>query len=118
MLNECTKAMFVFSPMTEEEGNLSLRSFHLSPCKKKLCPNEDCFQRYHRNIASIADLMLLARSQKFVGEFNSNWGRLIRNFRTVLNDNSNPYAATGEPPVFVRDTVVAFGPNHPGPVGA
>lgn len=118
VLNECTKAKFVFSPMTEEEGKLSLRSFHLSPCKKKLCPNEDCFQRYHRNIAGIADLMLLARSQKFVGEFNSNWGRLIRNFRTVLNDNSNPYAVTGEPPVFVRDTVVAFGPKHPGPVGA
>jgi hypothetical protein len=119
VLNECTKAVFIFSPMTEEEGH-SLRSFHISPCRKKLCPEDNCFKRYDRNIAAIADLMILTKSAKFVGEFNSNWGRLIRNFRTVLNDNSNPYAESDEdePPVFVRDTVVAFGPNHPGPVGS
>lgn len=118
VLNECTKAKFIFSPMTEEEGH-SLRSFHISPCKKKICPDDDCFKRYHRNIAAVADLMILTKSTKFVGEYNSNWGRLIRNFRTVLNENSNPYGESDdEPPVFVRDTVVAFGPNHPGPVGS
>ena len=117
VLNECTKAKFIFSPMAEEDDH-SLRSFHISPCKKKLCPDDDCFQRYHRNIAAIADLMILTKSSKFIGEFNSNWGRLIRNFRTVLNDISNPYTSSEEPPVFVRETIVAFGPNHPGPVGA
>jgi hypothetical protein len=31
-------------------------------------------------------MMILTRSNTFVGEFNSNWGRIIRLFRTQLND--------------------------------
>ena len=41
---------------------------------------------YTRNIHSIADLMILTKSNTFVGEFNSNWGRIVRIFRTQLND--------------------------------
>ncbi|KAL3805392.1 hypothetical protein HJC23_009099 [Cyclotella cryptica] len=117
VLNECTKALFVFSPLSEEHS--PSKSFHISPCRRKICGDDDCFKRYHRNIAAIADLMILTKSAKFVGEFNSNWGRLIRSFRTVLNENSDIFGneKEDEPPVLVRDTVIAFGPNHPGPVG-
>lgn len=70
VLNECTKALFIFSPLSEEQKELD-KPFHISPCGgKKLCPSDDCFKRYHRNIAAVADLMILTKSAKFVGELN------------------------------------------------
>ncbi|KAL7453914.1 hypothetical protein ACHAWC_005553 [Mediolabrus comicus] len=41
--------------------------------------------RYHRNIASVADMLILGKARTFVGEYNSNWGRLIRTMRVRLN---------------------------------
>jgi hypothetical protein len=31
-------------------------------------------------------MMILTKSNTFVGEFTSNWGRIVRIFRTQLND--------------------------------
>ena len=47
---------------------------------------DSCFARYHRNIASIADMMILSKARTFIGEYNSNWGRVIRTMRVRLND--------------------------------
>ena len=48
--------------------------------------SDSCFARYHRNIASIADMMILSKARTFIGEYNSNWGRVIRTMRVRLND--------------------------------
>jgi hypothetical protein len=82
---------------------------------------------YKRNIHSIADMMVLTKSNTFVGEFTSNWGRIIRIFRTQLNDmyvipdksftwaelfgmkiNSKETERNTEPPVLVHDIRLAF----------
>lgn len=73
--------------------------------------------------------MILTKSNTFVGEFTSNWGRLVRTFRTQLNDmyvmpdtslgwkellglareeDELPKAEGGRPSL-VHDTRVAFG---------
>lgn len=46
-------------------------------------------------------------------------GSLIRNFRTVLNDNVELQLDrdTDEPAVFIRDMVLAFGPQDRRPLG-
>lgn len=92
-----------------------------------------CLTGYQRNIHSIADLMILTKSNTFVGEFNSNWGRIVRIFRTHLNDMyvapSNSFswkeviglsgrdesALPVERPVLVHDTRVAFAEDKPIP---
>eukprot|EP00956_Cyclotella_meneghiniana_P042659 scaffold248937_cov40-Cyclotella_meneghiniana.AAC.1 len=56
----------------------------------------------------MADLVILTRAQKFVGEFNSNWGRLVRGFRTVFRPDYDGRLDTG-PPVLVREVVEVFG---------
>lgn len=79
--------------------------------------------------------MILTKSNTFVGEFNSNWGRIVRIFRTQLNDmyvmpdNSFSWAdlfglrknakyeepVNFEPPVLVHDVRVAFAEDKPIP---
>lgn len=46
-------------------------------------------------------------------------GSLIRNFRTVLNDNMDLQLdeEVDEPSVFVRDMVISFGPEQRRPLG-
>jgi len=113
----CERVKFVFSP------DASHGSFHISDGGIKV----DCVERYRRNIHSIADLMILTKSNTFVGEFNSNWGRIVRIFRTQLNDafvmpDEPPVSwsewfglskreddfVTDEPPVLVHDIRIAF----------
>lgn len=81
--------------------------------------------RYTRNIRAIADLLVLTKSDTFVGEFVSNWGRIIRLNRLILNDSplvGEKKQSSGkwlkkssfdeedtEPPAFIRDFRVAFG---------
>ncbi|KAL3789529.1 hypothetical protein HJC23_001337 [Cyclotella cryptica] len=115
-LNGCQKAEFIFSPASE-----TTTSFHMTPCLDYLgtCSDDDCSRRYARSIAAIADLTILTRAQKFVGEYNSNWGRLIKDFRTIFSDNLDalvPNDVSGRPPVLVRDTVEVFG-QKPYPFG-
>ncbi|KAL7481676.1 hypothetical protein ACHAW6_007363 [Cyclotella cf. meneghiniana] len=108
VLNGCQKAEFIFSPASE-----TITSFHMTPCRKYLgtCNNDDCSKRYARSIAAIADLTILTRARKFVGEYNSNWGRLIRDFRTFFRDNlgaPDPNDGSDKPPMLVRDIVEVF----------
>lgn len=112
----CERVKFVFSPGDHHS------SFHLG---EGGVVKVDCVERYKRNIHSIADLMILTKSNTFIGEFNSNWGRIVRIFRTQLNDmyvmpdtsiswaeffgltkKENP--VTAEHPVLVHDIRVAF----------
>jgi hypothetical protein len=107
ILNECQKARFVFSPVSK-----TTNSFHMTPCQNygSVCTDDDCSKRYERNIAAMADLMILTRSNKFVGEYNSNWGRLVKGFRTVFNPNYN--GIIDGSPVVVKNVVEVFG-YHP-----
>jgi hypothetical protein len=121
----CERVKFVFSPEAHHG------SFHISDGGVKA----DCVERYKRNIHSIADLMILTKSNTFVGEFNSNWGRIVRVFRTQLNDMyvmpDDSFSWKGllgmgtkegelpelsdEPRVLVHDIRVAFAEDKPVP---
>jgi hypothetical protein len=70
--------------------------------------------------------MVLTKSNTFVGELNSNWGRIIRIFRMQLNDmyvipesfgwanllgllpNAKETEISTEPPVLIHDMRLAF----------
>ena len=96
----------------EEEGGEATPEFHLDSG----CSKGDCEERYSRNIASIADLMILSKADVFVGEFNSNWGRLVRTFRLRLNNSGK--VKNGARPVLTRgETRIAWGHKRPGPPG-
>lgn len=92
----------------DEEGKLG---FHLDYGPSK----GSCEARYARSIVGIADLMILAKSDIFVGEFNSNWGRLIRTFRMKVNDSAK--VMNGARPVVAKEMKTAWAHRHPGPPG-
>ncbi|KAL7533692.1 hypothetical protein ACHAXR_005389 [Thalassiosira sp. AJA248-18] len=100
MNDGCHKFKFIFSPATEE-----LREFHVNTDN----PEDGCEGRYARTIASIADLMTLAKSDTFIGEFNSNWGRLIRIFRLQLRSDDEKTGKDGSPLFVARNMRVAWG---------
>lgn len=110
----CKRVKFIFAPVSEDSA------FHINEGGGKT----DCYVRYKRNIRAIADLMVLTKSDTFVGEFVSNWGRIIRLHRLILNDSplvgeikesssnwlkKKPVEDDLEPPAFIRDIRVAFG---------
>ena len=64
---------------------------------------------YARNIAAIADMIILSRSSKLVADFNSNWGRFIRNFRLFIDCKHG---------LHLEDMISAFGSTHPGSPGS
>ncbi|KAL7532423.1 hypothetical protein ACHAXR_004619 [Thalassiosira sp. AJA248-18] len=119
----CERVKFVFTP-DAHKGSL-----HISEGGIRV----DCVERYKRNIHSIADLMILTKSNTFVGEFNSNWGRVVRIFRTQLNDmytmpdrsfswkelfglsKTKEPVLNAEPPVLIHDTRIAFAEDKPIP---
>jgi len=114
----CHRFSFLFSPHDPSLG------FHIDTGR----PKDDCEERYARNIASIADLMISAKSDVFVGEYNSNWGRLVRMFRLKMNDGTGVNGGMGglnggtaedvaKKPVLERETKIAWGFQHPGPPG-
>jgi len=88
--NDCHELSFYFNPTDSS-------AFHLNgdgekgfdKDKKNATEKDSCFARYHRNIASIADMIMLSKARTIIGEYNSNWGRLIRIVRVRLNDNYN-----------------------------
>lgn len=105
-VQSCHKFRFIFSRV---DPNLGL---HISTGPSK----GSCEDRYARNIASVADLMILVKSNVFVGEYNSNWGRLIRLFRLRISDSEK--IVNGARPVTQRgQMLIAFGRKHPGPPG-
>jgi len=101
----CHKLQFIFSPIEPSLG------FHIETGRAK----DNCDERYSRNIASIADLMILTKSDVFVGEYNSNWGRLVHMFRLKMNDSAE--VKNGAKPVVETETKVAWGSQNPGPPG-
>jgi len=115
----CQHVKFIFNPAAAETTQ-----FHLNDGGAI----GDCFERYTRNIQAIADMMIVVRSETFVGEFNSNWGRFARIFRMFFNDGMN-FASEGglgsgygagsgmRTDVVVKDFRVAFGPFEPDPPG-
>lgn len=128
VMNDCHKFNFMFGPMPKNDipSHLNAEGGH-----------RNCVHRYQRNIAGIADLLILAKSNLFVGEFNSNWGRLVRVFRMRLNDEliaaNGPEEVEGDDsagsqkirrtaktvvhPVLTKGLKVAWGNRHPGPLG-
>jgi hypothetical protein len=64
----------------------------------------DCQNRYDRTIASVMDLILLTRSSVFVGEYNSNWGRLVRAHRSIFDLQGGS--------VGLRPVHLVFGPSE------
>ena len=114
--DSCLRFQFVLGPVdairSEEEIDETGRfvrddrgytKFHLDSSKAK----GDCDGRYARTIAGVADLMILAKSDLLVGEFNSNWGRLLRIFRIKPTDSQA--IERGARPVAVREMRVAWG---------
>lgn len=97
--NECYELTFYFSPA-------DFHSFHLNGHHggeeeevyndeggerergEDEVKKDNCFARYDRNIVSIADMAIAAKARTFIGEYNSNWGRLIRTMRVRLNKSS------------------------------
>lgn len=87
-----------------------------------------CGKMYVRNIVSIADMMIAAKSDMFIGEFNSNWGRVVRMFRMNLK-KPNPAddiwckkhhkheTSIRCSPILKKETRVAWGNNEPLPPG-
>uniref|UniRef100_A0A7S2KVQ3 Uncharacterized protein n=1 Tax=Skeletonema marinoi TaxID=267567 RepID=A0A7S2KVQ3_9STRA len=118
--NDCHELSFYFNPTDES-------AFHLNGDGETGFSDgteDTCFNRYHRNIASIADMVILAKSRTFVGEFNSNWGRLMRTMRvrldlpTLQDDGGNIYIdkkAGGALPKYSKtlDMRIAWGPRTP-----
>jgi hypothetical protein len=102
----CHRFRFVFSTYDAKTG------YHLHKGYAK----GTCEERYERNVASVADLMLLTRSDVAVVEFNSNWGRLVRTFRLRVNDSKR--VMNGARPVLMKGEMrIAWGKKLPGPPG-
>ncbi|KAL7529844.1 hypothetical protein ACHAWF_003131 [Thalassiosira exigua] len=74
---------------------------------------ERCRERYDVNLVSVAELATLTRSEVFVGEFNSNWGRLVRTLRTTTDRRSSELGGA----TTTREVRVAWGPEEPEPPG-
>lgn len=103
LVDECNhKVNFVFAPTPKD------KAFHINDRRT----GDDCHQVYKRNIAAISDLMILIRSQKFVGDYNSNWGRFIKVARSFLNTDG------ARPLVFKKPIIAVFGNMHPGVPGS
>lgn len=104
--NECHELTFYFSPADFYSFHLNLNGRDVGEVEEdyeheegggggergrrqeKEKDGDNCFARYDRNIGSIADMVIAAKAQTFIGEYNSNWGRLIRTMRVRLNKPS------------------------------
>jgi len=99
---------------------------------KKILGAGGCAARYAKTIADISDFIVVRTADTFVGEFNSDWGKLIRLFRLALNQEVGMIGNRGmlgpvqllilgqrggaeidQSPVLLKDTKVAWGPMRP-----
>lgn len=103
VVQACLKMNFILSPvsMSNSSHNDGIQT--------------DCLRLYHDNIASIANVMILSKSDTFAGEFNSNLGGLVRIFRSNIN---NFPRKTHSGPVLVRSAFSFRGSSNPGPQGS
>eukprot|EP00984_Skeletonema_dohrnii_P033885 scaffold31956_cov78-Skeletonema_dohrnii-CCMP3373.AAC.2 len=94
----------------DELSGFSKLSFYMNPDtspKIHLQSDLECSIRYNRTIAAIADLKILSQSDIFVGEYNSNEGRLVHTARTSFVDGEIGTARQ-------LDMRIAFGPESRG----
>jgi len=75
----------------------------------------NCDYWYERSISSIANLMILSKSEIFVSDFRSSFGRLIRMFRTTLTAEATE--GSGTTSVSEQNVQLAWGKNEYGPPG-
>jgi len=108
--NDCHKYKFILSPAKD-----IIQNFHLDDLPEK--DHGDCVGRYKRNIACVADMMIAAKSDTFVGEFNSNWGRLVRMFRIQLKSEVDIETGEQSFDVVERKMSVTWGNDNPLPPG-
>jgi hypothetical protein len=116
MWNDCHELAFYFNPTDAD-------AFHLNGDGeggfREGNRADTCLDRYHRNIVSVADMFLLCRARTFIGEYNSNWGRVIRTMRVRLDPTlarSEGDGAGGAPArgglTYTLDTRIAWGSNR------
>ncbi|EED91713.1 predicted protein [Thalassiosira pseudonana CCMP1335] len=109
----CHRLTFYLNPS-------DMKEFHIGGIgERKQLEGDTCFARYSRNIASIADLMVLAKSRTFIGEYNSNWGNLVRTMRVRLLENDPMLRGSDESveKTYTKDTRIAWGPTKTRPPG-
>jgi len=89
-----------------------------TPRKRDVSPGKDesCTDRYDDLVADIADFITMQKANTFVGEFHSDWGRLVRTSRLMLNKAAIEEGSHNNP-VLLKDMNVAWGYLHPGPPG-
>lgn len=111
--NTCHELTFYFNPTTNAAVE---NAFHLNGNGEEGFHDEGvvdtCHQRYHRNIVSIVDMFILCRAHIFIGEYNSNWGRVIREMRVRLSGN-NDLSHDATDLAYTLDTRVAWGSDKP-----
>ncbi|KAL3799660.1 hypothetical protein ACHAW5_004309 [Stephanodiscus triporus] len=109
--NGCHELTFYFNPTNAD-------AYHLNGDGEggfRSQREDTCLARYHRNIVSIADMFLLCRARTFIGEYNSNWGRVIRTMRVRLNPTGgggDDASAPGGPLTYTLDTRIAWGSDR------
>ena len=110
--NSCHELTFYFNPTDADAFHLNGHDeagFRDDGGKEE----DTCYQRYHRNIVSIADMFLLCRARTFIGEYNSNWGRVIREMRVRLNTaiggDVDDELTPGDALAYTLDTRIAWG---------
>jgi len=75
----------------------------------------NCDYWYERSISSIANLLILSKSETFVSDFRSSFGRLIRMMRTTLTTAAE--VEEGTTSVLEQNVQLAWGKNEYGPPG-
>jgi len=68
---------------------------------------DSCDASYSRTIANIADFLIFSKAASFVGDFDSDWGRLVRTFRLKMKEG--PTSDGDESPVSLPGTEIAWG---------
>ena len=76
---------------------------------------KDCDYWYERSISSIANLLILSKSETFVSDFRSSFGRLIRMFRTTLTAEASEGGTMTS--VLEKNVHLAWGKNEYGSPG-
>jgi len=109
--NECHELTFYFNPTDDSAFHLNGDGEGGFEEGREVEGGDSCFGRYHRNIASIADMMILSKARTFIGEFNSNWGRAIRTMRVRLSKPVAQYdgAANGDGSIAMERNIQEVG---------
>lgn len=109
LVDGCYSLKFHFHPT---QSDATAETFHIQHGG----PKGNCVSRYDRSIAALSDLMILTKSSTFTGEYNSNWGRLVRLMRIYLDTCADNETAINKT-IRIKDVRIAFGSETPLPSG-